>query len=62
MVGEKDEEAWEILELACGVLRETGGVLKMEGKGSLGAWVGDKLVETGGDENLMLRLVCYISA
>ncbi|GJN90455.1 hypothetical protein Rhopal_003466-T1 [Rhodotorula paludigena] len=38
-VGEKDEEAFEVLELLVGVLRETGAVLQREGAASLGVWL-----------------------
>lgn len=53
-VGEKDAEAWEILELLAGVLVETGGILRRAGKKDLGEWVKDALVETGGDVGSMI--------
>ncbi|GAA5859445.1 hypothetical protein JCM1840_004620 [Sporobolomyces johnsonii] len=54
-VGLKDEEAWECLELIVGVLKETGEVLKKEGKGNLGQWVSEKLVQTQGDSGEMVK-------
>ncbi|KAM0753964.1 hypothetical protein T439DRAFT_378071 [Meredithblackwellia eburnea MCA 4105] len=53
-VGEKDNEAWEILELVAGVLTETGQVLKTLGKRDLGQWVKDELIKTEGNEGEML--------
>jgi hypothetical protein len=48
-VGEKDEEAFEILGLLVGVLNETGAELDRLGKRSLGAWLFEKLVDAEGD-------------
>ncbi|GAA6043443.1 hypothetical protein NBRC10512_007445 [Rhodotorula toruloides] len=48
-VGEKDEEAFEILGLLAGVLNETGEVLERLEKQSMGAWLLEKLVEAEGD-------------
>lgn len=59
-VGEKDEEAWEVLELVDGVLKETGEVLKKQGKANLGEWVKEKLVETEGDAGRMVVLVSWL--
>ncbi|GAA6053115.1 hypothetical protein JCM3770_002860 [Rhodotorula araucariae] len=38
-IGEKDADAFEILELLVGVLRETGAVLHAQGCRSLGVWL-----------------------
>ncbi|GAA6042337.1 hypothetical protein JCM8097_003853 [Rhodosporidiobolus ruineniae] len=54
MVGEKDDEAFEILGLLEGVLRQTGEVLQREGKASLGEWVVAKLKQTDGDVGKMV--------
>ncbi|GAA5828048.1 hypothetical protein JCM11251_005709 [Rhodosporidiobolus azoricus] len=54
-VGEKDEEAWEVLELLTGVLNETGKVLRQKGKESLGEWVVGELKRTGGDTGEMVH-------
>lgn len=54
-MGEKDAEAWEVLELVCGVLNETGTILKRLGKRSLGEWVEGELTETEADEGEMVR-------
>ncbi|GAA6004047.1 hypothetical protein JCM10207_006531 [Rhodosporidiobolus poonsookiae] len=54
-VGEKDAEAWEILELLTGVLNETGGILQGLGKKDLGSWVREKLEQTNGDAGAMVR-------
>lgn len=59
-VGVKDEEAWEVLQLLSGVCKETGQVLKREGKGNLGEWVGEKLAETEGDAGRMIELVSCV--
>lgn len=56
-VGEKDEEAWEVLELLTGVLNETGKVLKGLGKKNLGEWVKEALLETLGDSEELLEKV-----
>ncbi|BGP12100.1 hypothetical protein JCM10213_005207 [Rhodosporidiobolus nylandii] len=48
-VGEKDDEALEILELLAGVCTQTGEVLRRERKETLGAWMSAKLKETDGD-------------
>ncbi|KAI5481262.1 DUF2419 family protein [Pseudohyphozyma bogoriensis] len=53
-VGEKDADAFEVLELLAGTLNETGKVLQKEGKKDLGAWLGAKLDETGGDAPKMV--------
>ncbi|KAI5481248.1 DUF2419 family protein [Pseudohyphozyma bogoriensis] len=53
-VGEKDADAFEVLELLAGTLNETGKVLQKEGKKDLGEWVGAKLDETGGDAPKMV--------
>ncbi|BGP33589.1 hypothetical protein JCM10296v2_005393 [Rhodotorula toruloides] len=48
-VGEKDEEAFEILGLLARVLNKTGEALERFGARSLGAWLLEKLVEAEGD-------------
>ena len=53
-VGEKDAEAFEILELLAGVLNETGAILKKAGKKDLGEWVKDALVELDGEVGAMI--------
>lgn len=53
-VGKKDEEAWEVLELLAGVCVETGEILRGLGKGCLGEWVREKLVETEADPGGMI--------
>ncbi|GEM08565.1 DUF2419 family protein [Rhodotorula toruloides] len=55
-VGEKDEDAFEILGLLAAVLNETGEVLEGLGKRSLGAWLLEKLVEADGDGVKLLAL------
>ncbi|BGO95574.1 hypothetical protein NBRC10512_007831 [Rhodotorula toruloides] len=47
-VGEKDDEAFEILGLLAGVLNKTGEMLERLGKRSMGAWLLEKLVEAEG--------------
>ncbi|GAA5979927.1 hypothetical protein JCM11641_007588 [Rhodosporidiobolus odoratus] len=54
-VGEKDEEAWEILELLANVCVQTGAVLQRESKATLGEWVVAKLNETQGDVAKMVH-------
>ncbi|GAA5893153.1 hypothetical protein JCM6882_003899 [Rhodosporidiobolus microsporus] len=54
-VGEKDDEAWEVLELLVGVLNQTGEVLKLLGKDSLGEWIAGELRRTGGDVGEMVH-------
>lgn len=56
-VGEKDAEAWEVLELLVEVLKGTGEVLKKAGKKDLGAWMKETLVETGGESGAMVEKV-----
>lgn len=53
-VGEKDPEAFEILELLAGVLNQTGEILKKAGKKDLGEWVKDALVELDGEVGAMI--------
>jgi hypothetical protein len=53
-IGEKDEEAWEILESWTKVLKETGTILKVLKYESLGEWVAETLGETGGDAGAFL--------
>ncbi|KAK4698762.1 hypothetical protein P7C70_g7507, partial [Phenoliferia sp. Uapishka_3] len=53
-VGEKDAEAFEILELLVGVLNETGAILKKAGKKDLGEWVKDALIEADGEVGVMI--------
>lgn len=60
-MGEKDEEAWEILELLAGVLTQTGKILKDFGKKNLGEWVKEALLETLGDAEEMIEKVCCSS-
>ncbi|SCV71642.1 BQ2448_3230 [Microbotryum intermedium] len=54
-VGEKDDEAFEILELIVRVLNRTGEVLKKEGKEDLGHWVQQALLDVEADSEHMLR-------
>lgn len=61
-VGEKDAEAWEVLELLVEVLKGTGQVLKKAGKKDLGAWVKDALVETGGEPGAMVEKVRWTNS
>ncbi|KAK4050717.1 hypothetical protein OIO90_004939 [Microbotryomycetes sp. JL221] len=56
-VGEKDEEAFEVLELLEKALRETGEALQKEGKRSFGEWVRDALVETEAKVEQMLEKI-----
>lgn len=53
-IGEKDEEAWEILESWTRVLKETGAILKVLRNASLGEWVAETLQTTGGDSGAFL--------
>lgn len=54
-VGEKDDEAIEILELVARALKETGRALERADKRNLGDWVKDKLIETRGDAGKMVH-------
>ncbi|SGY62855.1 BQ5605_C007g04744 [Microbotryum silenes-dioicae] len=56
-VGEKDDDAFEILELIVRVLNRTGEVLKKEGKEDLGHWVQQALLEVEGESEQMLRKI-----
>ncbi|GAA5917022.1 hypothetical protein JCM8208_001713 [Rhodotorula glutinis] len=47
-VGVKDGEAFEVLELLAGVLRQTGAALQAAGCESLGAWVHEALMRAKG--------------
>ncbi|EGU11228.1 hypothetical protein RTG_02678 [Rhodotorula toruloides ATCC 204091] len=59
-VGEKDEEAFEILGLLVGVLNETGEVLERLGKQSLGVWLLEKLIEAEGDGDKLVHELASI--
>ncbi|BGP02784.1 Queuosine salvage protein [Rhodotorula toruloides] len=54
-VGEKDEEAFEILGLLAGVLKETSEVLDRLGNRSIGAWLLEKLGDAEGDGPKLVR-------
>lgn len=54
-VGDKDETAFEIVELVRGVLNQTGEILLREKCTSLGEWVQKKLVETGADPGKLVK-------
>lgn len=56
-VGEKDEEAFEVLDLLVGVLRETGAVLQQKGAASLGVWVRGALERAEGQAGAFVREV-----
>lgn len=56
-VGEKDDEAIEVLELLSGVLNQTGEILKTAAKKNLGEWVRERLEMTEGDVGAMIIAV-----
>ncbi|GAA5852516.1 hypothetical protein JCM9279_003482 [Rhodotorula babjevae] len=54
-VGVKDDDAFEVLELLAGVLRQTGAALQAAGSDSLGAWVQDALIEAQGSAGAFIH-------
>lgn len=56
-VGTKDEEAFEVLELLEGVLKETGRVLEGLEMENLGEWIARELERCSGDSSAMIHSV-----
>ncbi len=57
MVGEKDKDAYEIVESLGEVLRETGEILEKGGWKNLGEWMSEMLKSTGGAVGGMIEKV-----
>lgn len=60
MVGEKDKEAYEIVESLGGVLRETGEILEKGAWKDLGEWTSQMLKSTAGDVGGMIEKVRFV--
>lgn len=61
-VGVKDDEAFEVLELLAGALRETGDVLQREGCPSLGVWVRGALERADGSTGVFVHEVSRLGS